>query len=95
MANQLDRSISRFKRAEDYVKCGLAAIPDFTSEYIDLVKESKEANEDETRNDSDEFNLHEDYKNLLKQYILMEKEMKCYLEAVEKIKPMVGLREIR
>lgn len=81
MSTQVDQAIASLKKAEDFITCGLVAIPDFASEFaaVDTPDQTKVLNE---------------YRDLMKKYVAMENDYRSYMSSVGEIKTMVSIDHI-
>lgn len=80
MANQLNQAVQGMKKAEEYINLGYDTIPDYATEFVDLGLGDSEDGANA---------LKEQYKELMKEYIEMDNDLKSYIKAIETITPMV------
>lgn len=80
MAAHIDQSVSSLRKAEeDYVGCGLVSLPDLATTLLDVVGQPEE--------------YVTKLKDLMKQYVDMDNDVKSYIRSVEQISNLVSVNE--
>ena len=78
MASQVDQALSNLKKAEDYIKAGLVALPEYASEFADV-------------NTEDQSQIIDEYRALMKRYATMGNEYRAYMSSVNDSKCLVSV----
>lgn len=81
MANLVDQGLSTLRKAQEYVKVGVDALPEFASEFVELGRGDDDG--------AEVVNINEEFKSVVSSFIKMEQDLEAYAHAVEEVKAMV------